>query len=220
MDKSLDTILEKAAEGDQAAWRIIVEAYAPRVFGLIISQCGDPDLAEEVSQSVFCTIAHKISGGSTNTSVKNENQSKVPEHGGYVEQGKFEPWLFRIAVNRLRDEMRRRKRQAAAVESDTLENVTHTFTTKSNHDPSSITQAYEQNNQDITSLREAMQHLSPTDRLVLDMRHRSGHTFREIAEILEQPLGTILARQHRALKKLKSLMEQNTTIDNQDNTYS
>ena len=91
--KSKDDIaalLRRASTGDSGAWRLIVDDYAPRVFGLLRMQCGDPDLAEELTQATFCTIAVKISTG-------------------YEEHGRFEAWLFRIAMNRLRDEMRRRK---------------------------------------------------------------------------------------------------------------
>ncbi len=84
---SLEETLQRAAAGDEAAWREIVEAYTPRVFGLIRAQCGSVDLAEEITQSTFCTVVERI--------------------GRYAEVGRFESWLFRIAMNRLRDEMRR-----------------------------------------------------------------------------------------------------------------
>jgi RNA polymerase sigma-70 factor (ECF subfamily) len=89
-----------AAAGDECAWRVLINAYSARVFGLIRVQCNNADLAEEITQSTFCTVVAKI--------------------GFYTELGKFEQWLFRIAMNRLRDEMRRRKRQAKPVEDETL----------------------------------------------------------------------------------------------------
>ncbi|MHC5023894.1 MAG: RNA polymerase sigma factor, partial [Planctomycetota bacterium] len=98
--ESLEETLRRAATGDESAWRVIVDAYTPRVFGLIRAHCQNADLAEEITQSTFCTIAAKI--------------------GSYTEVGRFEPWLFRIAMNRLRDEIRRRRRQASPVEDDTL----------------------------------------------------------------------------------------------------
>ena len=85
-------VLSRAARGDEAAWRAIVGEYSGRVYGLLRSQGADPELAEEVTQSVFCTLA-----------------AKLPE---YVEGGRFESWLFRIAMNRLRDDARRKRRQA------------------------------------------------------------------------------------------------------------
>ena len=93
--------LRRASTGDQEAWRSIVNCYGPRVFGLLRVQCGDPELAEELTQSTFCTVASKISDG-------------------YQESGRFEAWLFRIAMNRLRDEMRRRKRHARPTSSEVM----------------------------------------------------------------------------------------------------
>ena len=89
-----------AAAGDNEAWVALVDAYAPRVHALLFSNCHDHDLSEEITQSTFCTVASKI--------------------GTYVEQGKFQAWIFRIAMNRLRDEMRRRKRQAIPVAGEVL----------------------------------------------------------------------------------------------------
>ena len=84
-DRVTEALLAKAAQGDSDAWRVLVKTYAPRVHGLLAAQCRDEDLAEEITQSAFCTVAVKL--------------------GDYVESGRFESWLFRIAVNRLRDEI-------------------------------------------------------------------------------------------------------------------
>ena len=62
-----------AANGDGVAWKFIVDAYAHRVFALIRSKCADEDLAEEITQSTFCTIARccrakTVPNGSSSTS--------------------------------------------------------------------------------------------------------------------------------------------------------
>ena len=101
-DESQETIeiLRLASGGDQGAWRLIIERFGPRVFGLLRAQCGDAELAEELTQSTFCTVAQKLSS--------------------YQEFGRFESWVFRIGMNRLRDEMRRRKRQATPMDGPVL----------------------------------------------------------------------------------------------------
>ncbi len=91
-EPGIDQTLRAAIEGDQSAWRELVESYSGRVYGLLLRQCRNAELAEEITQATFVKIV-----------------SKLPD---YDEQGRFEWWLFRIAINRLRDEMRRRKRQA------------------------------------------------------------------------------------------------------------
>ena len=57
--ETLQATLRRAAEGDEHAWSVIVFTYSRRVFGLIRAQCGDADLAEEITQSTFCTIVSK-----------------------------------------------------------------------------------------------------------------------------------------------------------------
>ena len=61
LDKQeLQELIVAAAQGDEDAWRIIVDAYAHRVFALLRSKCNNEDLAEEITQSTFCTIAAKL----------------------------------------------------------------------------------------------------------------------------------------------------------------
>ena len=170
---SLEETLQRAAGGDETAWRDIVDAYSPRVFGLIRAQCGSTDLAEEITQSTFCTIVERI--------------------GRYSELGRFESWLFRIAMNRLRDEMRRRKRQANPVENEALVGLAGA------DDP----EPPGPGSDDLTALQGALDLLSEADRRVVHLRHFTGLSFARIAGILGEPLGTVLARQHRALKKLR-----------------
>lgn len=175
-DESLQDTLQRAADGDEVAWRQVVDTYAPRVFGLIRAQCGDLELAEEITQSTFCTIVARI--------------------GQYSEVGRFEAWLFRIAMNRLRDEMRRRKRQARPAEHEALVGLAGAGgEDRDDADPD-----------DVRALREALARLSEADRRVVHLRHFAGLSFARIAAVLGEPLGTVLARQHRALKKLRGLM--------------
>ena len=176
---TLEATLQRAARGDESAWRVIVDSYSPRVYGLLRAQCGNADLAEEITQSAFCTIVARI--------------------GQYTEVGRFEAWLFRIAMNRLRDEMRRRKRQAVPVEDQALVGMAGT----SENPPETPHDRAE----DIDLLRQALTRLSDADRRIIQLRHYAGLSFARIAEVLGEPLGTVLARQHRALKKLRQLME-------------
>lgn len=170
--------LRLAAEGDEAAWRVVVEHYAPRVFGLLRTQCADADLAEEITQSTFCTVAAKIAS--------------------YVEAGKFEAWLFRIAVNRLLDEQRRRGRHAKPTEDTALAAAAGAAPTPRQGD-SGVPEETR------TALQAALARLVPADQRVVHLRHVAGLSFKQIAEALDEPLGTVLARHHRALRKLRDL---------------
>jgi RNA polymerase sigma-70 factor (ECF subfamily) len=195
-DPELGRVLVRAAEGDAQAWRVLVETYSRRVFGLLVRQCGDRDLAEEITQATFVQVVSHI--------------------GRYREHGKFEPWLFRIAMNRLRDEMRRRKRRArtmdmtggrsedgapwAAAEEQLTERTGEPTTTLSPLDR--VTRAEE-----VRLLQEAVETLNQADQEILYLRHTAGLSFAEIAKTLREPMGTVLARGHRALAKLRKLLE-------------
>jgi len=167
-------LLREASRGDEGAWAALVERYSRRVYALARSRCRDPELAEEITQSVFATIAIKL-------------------NDRYTEQGKFEPWLFRVAMNRVRDEMRRLSRHAAP--TDPLHFEAHGE------------RAEEPDADAVEALRRAMDELGPADREVVELRHHGQLSFRQMAELLGEPVGTLLARHHRALRKLKELIE-------------
>ncbi|MEM6391769.1 MAG: sigma-70 family RNA polymerase sigma factor [Planctomycetota bacterium] len=193
--------LRAAAGGDAAAWREVVNAYSGRVFGLLLQRCKDRELAEELTQDTFVKLVMQLRSD-----------------GGYEERGRFEPWLFRIAMNKLRDEMRRRGRQASAMDMSPgaardesasgwaaaqSGGRVEGYGPQASADPSAIAESQE----DVEQLRAAIAELPEADQEVLAMRHTAGLSFAEIAETLGQPLGTVLARAHRAVGKLKKMME-------------
>jgi RNA polymerase sigma-70 factor (ECF subfamily) len=202
---SLDQTLAAAAAGDSQAWAQLVSAYSGRVFGLIYKQCRDKELAEEIAQDTFVKVVQKIT-----------------QHDGYNEQGKFEPWLFRIAMNKLRDEMRRRKRQAKTMDmspaatASSNDNASGWAAAESGviAGPSQPDAPLDQLDraEQVGLLKQAIATLSEADQEILHLRHTAGLSFAQIAEMLDQPLGTVLARGHRALGKLKKLMNPQTDI--------
>lgn len=171
----LAAILSAAARGDESAWRSIVARYARRVFALARSRVGSPELAEEVTQSVFVTVAQKLGSG------------------GYTEQGRFESWLFRVTMNRVRDETRRRARQAAPTDPGLLP-----LSAGKRPGPADA--------EALAALRGAIARLSDQDRDVIELRHHGQMSFKDMAELLGEPLGTLLARHHRALRKLEAML--------------
>ncbi|HRQ73066.1 MAG TPA: sigma-70 family RNA polymerase sigma factor [Phycisphaerales bacterium] len=179
-DGRLADVLAAASRGEADAWREIVDLYARRVFALVHSKCRRPDLAEEVTQSVFVTVAGKLS------------------RGGYTERGRFESWLFRVAMNRARDEMRRLARQATPTDPATVAAAL---------DRVSENGVRTRDEASLDALREAMSGLSEPDREVIELRHHGGLSFKQIADLLGEPMGTLLARHHRALRKLRSMIE-------------
>lgn len=174
---ALGETLRRAAAGDEGAWRNIVSAYARRVFALARSRRLTEHQAEDVTQSVFVTAAKQIGTGN------------------YTERGRFEAWLFRVAMNRVRDELRKQRRRAGEMGSPGLEGRAE-----------SRPQTPQSSDAELDGLRAAMERLGDADREVVELRHHAGMGFKEIAALLGQPLGTVLARHHRALGKLRDWM--------------
>lgn len=175
-DGGLAELVGRASRGDERAWEDLVGMYGRRIFALAQSRLRRPDLAEEVTQSVFVTVATKL------------------REESYTEVGRFESWLFRVAMNRVRDAARRIKRQASVIEPGVMETM-----------PGGTAVVVDREGLD--ALRRAMETLSDSDREVVELRHHGQMGFKEIAALLGEPVGTVLARHHRALKKLRGVLE-------------
>lgn len=187
MNGLLDATLAAAARGDEHAWRKLVDGYSGRVYGLLYRQCRDGELAEEITQATFVKVVAKL--------------------GDYEDLGRFESWLFRIAINRLRDEMRRRGRQASPVDfaANPPESIGYNAGDEADAAPETPLVRGEQHQ----ALREAVDQLPEADRQLLEMRYTAEMSYQQIADALAQPLGTVLARGHRALKKLRTMLAEN-----------
>ncbi len=180
-------LLAAAARGDEDAWRGLIGLYGRRVYALAKSRCRRADVAEEVTQSVFATVAAKLG------------------RGGYTEQGRFESWLFRVAMNRIRDQVRAQARHAEPTDPEALIGMA-----PAQEEP----RGSGTDHAALGRLRAAMRELPEADREIVELRHHGAMSFKQMSELLNEPLGTLLARHHRALRKLKQLM--GTTDDEGD----
>ena len=176
---ALSDLLARAASGNESAWAELVSLYSRRLFALARSRLGSVDLAEEVVQSVLVTVAMKVTGGE------------------YTESGRFEPWLFRVAMNRIRDEIRRKQRSIIETNGHFPEH-------------GALPDDPRGENVEIYSLRQALDNLPDADREVIELRHHGQLSFKEIAALTGEPMGTLLARHHRALRKLRTMIEEAT----------
>jgi RNA polymerase sigma-70 factor (ECF subfamily) len=174
--KTLERLLNAAARGDESAWLVIVEHFTPKLFGFLRAKCGDPELSEEIAQETFCTVVRKLDS--------------------YTEIGRFESWIYRIAGNKLVDEKRRQKRHALPVDFSTLTALAGSASTDED----------ERSADRLVRLREAMEKLTEADRRILHLYYVAELSFKQIADLLDEPLGTVLARKHRAIRKLGDLI--------------
>jgi RNA polymerase sigma-70 factor (ECF subfamily) len=179
----LDGLLARAREGDPQALTNLVDAYASRVFGLLYRLTGARDVAEELTQETFLRLVRTI--------------------GEYEHSGKFEAWLFRIAGNLARDRGRQHRRRGAAVPLDAPPGpggpAAIERPDRGAPDPAASLAKSEERDR----LGKCLDSLPELDREILLLRHFSDLSFREIAALLSVPIGTALARAHRAIGRLR-----------------
>lgn len=183
----LDQLLERARRHDPDAFEELVRRYGQRLFGLLLRLTGSRDTAEDFVQETFLRMVSAIAD--------------------YQHQGRFEPWLFRIAANLARDHARQAKRRGPTGSLDIEDDGGRTRAADVPDGrlpgPTASLQASEQE----ARLHGCLADLPGLDREILMLRHFSELSFREIADLLQIPLGTALARGHRALRRLRQEFE-------------
>ena len=117
---------------------------------------------------------------------------------------RFESWLFRVTMNRVRDEVRRVRRQPFV--SDPGEALAREPERRSAGGSGG-----DQTGAELPALRAAMEALNESDREVVELRHHAGLSFKQMSDLLDEPVGTLLARHHRALRKLREIIESSAS---------
>lgn len=181
--EGIDALVAQAASGDEKAWAELIGQYSRRVYALSRSRLHDPHIAEEITQSVFVTVFQQLTSGR------------------YQAENKFEAWLFRIAMNRVRDHVRRTSRLPSHVSEKAI------LEARSSN-------KWYQNGDESDRLRGAIQTLPESDQEILMLRHQAGMEFKAISSVLDEPVGTLLARHHRALGKLRKLLDPASVTEN------
>lgn len=110
--------------------------------------------------------------------------------GGY-----FESWLFKIASNIFYDYLRDKQRRKKIIEGRQKQLETE------------VTDVGEPESEEIDKLQVQLGKLDADTRELIMLRFYSQASFKEIAAMRDEPIGTVLSKVHRGLKKLKKLME-------------
>ncbi len=120
---------------------------------------------------------------------------KMVEKIGSCRPQTFEPWLFRMASNLFTDYLRAKKRHQKMISS--MENEVQ-----------SETQVMQNDDFMTDKLAQQLQRLEPQIAEIIVMRYYSQLSFEELARLRNEPIGTVLSKVHRGLKKLRQLMEE------------
>ena len=122
---------------------------------------------------------------------------KLVERIGTYKGGSFDGWIFRVASNIFYDYLRKKQRDQKLIEKQkdiVVESVGHNI----RHNESDR----------IDKLQVQLKKLDEETRELIMMRFYSELSFKEMAEMRGEPIGTTLTKLHRGLKKLMAMMEK------------
>ena len=122
---------------------------------------------------------------------------KLVEKIGSYKGGSFESWLFRIASNIFHDHLRAKKRQKKLLDARRSELELNT----------TGSQKSDVIHEKLDRLQVQLARLDADTQELIMLRFYSEMSFKEIAELRSEPLGTALSKLHRGLKKLREYME-------------
>jgi RNA polymerase sigma-70 factor (ECF subfamily) len=120
---------------------------------------------------------------------------KLVEKIGLYQGGAFEGWLFKIASNLFHDYLRGKQRQKKLFETQKTQVESDVIEDKRSEDDR------------IDLLQKQLGRLDADTRELIILRFYSQLSFKEMAQMRSEPIGTTLARMHRGLKKLRGLMK-------------
>lgn len=164
-------------QDDNEAFAWLLERWERPIQNLCTRMTGDVHRAEDLTQETFARV-----------------YARRKEYEG---TGKFSTYLWRIALNLCHDEFRRRHRWIHSTVSDNDGEILESFAS-SEAEPSSLLAARE----NADAVKSALLQLDEAHRTVLVLRHYENLKFREIAEVLEIPEGTVKSRMAEALTQL------------------
>ena len=178
-------LIDQASRGDARALEVLYDRYSRVVFSFALRIVNDQLIAEELLQEVFFRAWQQ--GGSFRAS-----------------KGAFLTWLLSITHNMAIDEVRKRKRRPQRSDSDDPDVV---LAAVADTGPSVEDEVW------LRVLRErigrALDTLPQAQREAIELAYFRGMTHREIADTLNEPLGTIKTRMRLGMQKLRDQLDSN-----------
>lgn len=165
--------------GNEAAFATLLSKHQSKVYTTIYLIVKDRYLAEDLTQDVFIKAINRIKAGT------------------YNEEGKFGPWIGRIAHNLAIDHFRKNKRNPLILTED----GTSVFNTMEFTEESIESVKIMEDTR--AKLRSLIETLPENQKEVLMMRHFAGMSFQEIAEQTGVSINTALGRMRYALINLR-----------------
>jgi RNA polymerase sigma-70 factor (ECF subfamily) len=177
-------LISSYIQGNEASFETLLNRHKDRVYSHILMIIKDRDLADDVFQDTFIKAINTLKAGK------------------YNEEGKFLPWVLRIAHNLVIDHFRKNKKMKM-VRGDEDYDVFATI----KQDDLSIEDGMIID-QILNDVKGLLQHLPEEQREVVQMRHYADMSFKDIAEQTGVSINTALGRMRYALINLRKLIEE------------
>lgn len=183
MEYSDNKLIADYLNGDEEALEVLIKRYLKPIFSFAYRYTDNVQEAEDISQTVFVKVWQNL---------KRFDQKKS-----------FKTWIFTIAKNKCIDFLRKKKTVLFSnFENEKRENSFVEKLKDSSPLPDEIFEAHNLKEK----LNLAINKLSPKNKAVLILRYNDHFTFKEIAEVLNEPLNTVKSRHNRALVLLRKLI--------------
>lgn len=186
-------LLSKYLSGNEIAFEVLLKKHQQKVFSKIYFMVNNQELAEDLFQETFLKVINTL------------------KDGRYNEEGKFLPWVMRIAHNLVIDHFRREKKNQTI--SPNVGGPDDDF------DLFQIIQNDEENIEDImvkeeieSELMALLEMLPDEQKQVVYMRHFQDLSFKEISENTEVSINTALGRMRYALINLRKIMVEKSIV--------
>ena len=176
-------LVERCRAGDVAAFEPLVEKYRQRVYRLAFNVLRDTEEALDAAQEAFIRAYQAL-----------------PSFRG---QSAFYTWLFRITMNVASDRVRQRAARGRAFGTERVEEEEweRTLVDRGEAPDASAARAEERRR-----IQRALESLPEHHRAIIMLSDLEGLSYREIAEVLGIPMGTVMSRLHNARKRLRQAL--------------
>lgn len=178
-------LLEQFREGETAALSTLIERYKDKIFTSIYILVKDKYLAEDLFQDVFIKVIDTLNSGR------------------YNHEGKFLPWVMRIAHNLCIDHFRKVKRTPTIKTGDDQD----IFEVLNFSDAGAEEKMIRK--QSHSKINQMLEMLPQDQKEVIVMRHYADLSFKEIANLTNCSINTALGRMRYGLINLRKIMTEN-----------
>ena len=182
------TLVSQYIQGKEASLEILIKRHQQRLYRFIYSKVQDKDVTEDVFQDTFIKVIRTL------------------KKGNYNEEGKFLPWVMRIAHNLVIDYFRKSKRIPSFKNKDDFDIFSIIGDGSLNAEKKMIQE------QVYNDVRELVYSLPEEQKEVLIMRMYRDMSFKEISENTGVSINTALGRMRYALINLRKLIEKHKIV--------